>query len=243
MSIILKDLEFKINNKKIIENFNLNILDNKIIMLLGLNGAGKSTLIKMLIGALFPTSGEIILEGQKLKEISMNKRAKLMAYVPQVMDINYNFLVEEFINLGNLGNDSNLFDKVISSLNISHLKDKNINSLSTGELRSCYLARALVQNTKWLILDEPTASLDYKREYEFLKLLESLKLKENKSIILSIHNPTLALEFADALVFIKDGTNLGILENTKENRTLINDKLVAIYGPDLINSLEAKGVL
>ena len=223
MPIEISDLNFSYHKESILQNINLIIPDNKIVALVGLNGQGKSTIIKLIIGFLKPQKGSIKIDGINLEKISSHSKAKIMAYVPQKMEIGYRFNVSEFIKLGatflNLTTTklNSRLNEVLTKLNISHLANRYIDELSGGELRLIYLARALIQDTKWLILDEPTSSLDFKREYEFLDILK--KSVTNKSIVSSIHNPKLAMEYADIIVVLSNKQIVNII-NTDDHRAL-----------------------
>lgn len=233
MPIRIENLNLYYNNKKIIDSFSVLIPDNRIVAIVGLNGAGKSTLIKGLIGTLKIKSGNIFYDERNVKEIKTNEIANLISYVPQSLDVSYNFSVKEFVSLGlrrRTSENYRIVESVLIELGLKKYENKSILQLSMGELKLCYLAKALVQDAKWLILDEPTASLDYKREHDFLDKLKTITLGKNKSVILSIHNPNLALKYADYLLFIDTGKMLGIYENNLENYDKISTTFEYIYG-------------
>lgn len=230
--IKVENVSFKYRNSLVLSDVSVNFYDDKITALVGLNGAGKSTLIKLLIGYLKPICGSIVVENQDIIKMNAMKRLECISYVPQLMDLNYHFKAYEFVGLGlNTTNDN--VDKAFKLVNAEKLKDRYVLELSGGERRLIYLARALATNSKWLILDEPTSNLDYKREIEFLDLLKN-DLK--KSIILSIHNPNLALKYADKIVLFEDNRIIGSYDVLNERESLFK-ALEEIYGKKIVEEI------
>lgn len=244
MKITLENLSLTLGKQKILNNLNLTIPSVKLIMLLGNNGVGKTQLIKTIIGFQKPTLGKIYYGDKDLDQITFKNRAKLISYVPQITQSDLGYSVEDFIALGLIPNLS-FFNKpspemveqihlAMDKLEISYLKNRFTNELSGGELRLVYLARALTQGTPWLFLDEPTSSLDFSKEHQFLKLLKNIVAKEKKSILMSIHNPSMAYDYADIIIMMKDGEILDIIDlHCDENNSLFEERLQALYGANI----------
>ncbi len=237
--IQIKNLKVSYDKIEVLKGLNLKLEDNKIIAILGANGAGKSTLIKTIIGFLKQSAGDIFIDGKSIKSINFDKRLELISYVPQKMESGYRFLVKEFIELAQTKKSADI-KTIMKEFKIDHLSNKYIDEISGGELRLVYLTRACYQNAKWLILDEPTSNLDYKNEHKFLELLNNLECRNKKSIILSIHNPHLALKYADEIIFLDNGRLIGHFEVKEKNMNIIADAFETIYGKEYANMIIKK---
>lgn len=199
-------------NNKIINNLAFSIGNREFIGLLGANGSGKSTILKLASGILKPSSGYIMLWGKPLHSYSNKDRAKLLCYLPQLLDINVPFKVKELVNMGTYPYDIPLETTVNEALEIVGLKGKSesyITNLSGGERRRVFISMILMQGAGLLLLDEPLANLDIKYQIEFLRLLRELKNNKNISIIMALHDINTALQF-EKVMLIKDGSILGI---------------------------------
>lgn len=226
--IEFRNVDFGYTNELILKDINVSFKENVITGIIGLNGAGKTSLIKLLIDYLKPSKGEIIIDGVSIKNLPAYELPHYLAYVPQKMDLNYRFTVKEFVGLG-LGKKN--VAEALKITNLENYANRYILELSGGEQRLVYLARALACNSKYLILDEPTSSLDYRRELMFLQDLKKMA----KSIVLTIHNPFLALKFCDEIVVIKDNTILGSYRTDSKE---LPKALEEVYGWNICEKLE-----
>lgn len=212
MSLEVKEISVKLGQVTILEQVSLVAEQGEIIALLGLNGAGKTTFIKTIAGLISSYEGVVRVESVNMNELLLRERAKQIAYVPQQLNISFDYEVEDFVLMGvtpYLG----VFEspkvmhrkkvlEVLEQLQIGHLRGKKLRLLSGGEKQMVYLARAMVQEAKVMVLDEPTAYLDFKRQHDFLGHLSKL-IKESKKIaVISVHDPNLALQYADKIVII-----------------------------------------
>ena len=242
MSIIeVKNISFSyVKNKPVIKDLSLNIEEGTLTAILGKNGSGKSTLLDSLLGFNEIESGEIIIDSSNLNDLSSKEIAKKVAYIQQNITVNIDYTVKEFISFGRnpyLGINGRLKDEdwnIIYSdaekCGITHLLDKDINKISGGEKQLVCICRALIQETKILIFDEPTASLDFGNQYKVLDLMKSL-VEEGKTIIFTTHNPNQVIEAKTNVIIIDDGNVL-----TYGDSSIINeDVLKKIYGMDFIN--------
>lgn len=242
MSIIeVKNISFSyVKNKPVIKDLSLNIEEGTLTAILGKNGSGKSTLLDSLLGFNEIESGEIIIDSSNLNDLSSKEIAKKVAYIQQNITVNIDYTVKEFISFGRnpyLGINGRLKDEdwnIIYSdaekCGITHLLDKDINKISGGEKQLVCICRALIQETKILIFDEPTASLDFGNQYKVLDLMKSL-VEEGKTIIFTTHNPNQVIEAKTNVIIIDDGNVL-----TYGDSSIINeDVLKEIYGMDFIN--------
>lgn len=208
----IKNLSFGYKNHLVLNNLSLTLLDNKIGVILGKNGAGKSTLFKNILGILKPNEGSIIIDNINLNTLSKKERAKKISYVPQ--DISFGELnVFDSVLVGRLSNfnffsryeDEQITKKIIKDMSLEKIMNKNVNELSGGEKQKVAIARALVQEANVLIFDEPTGNLDVSNEQLILKEARKIAKEKNVSILISIHDLNLALQYGDYFYFLKDG--------------------------------------
>ena len=208
----IKNLSFGYKNHLVLNNLSLTLLDNKIGVILGKNGAGKSTLFKNILGILKPNEGSINIDNINLNTLSRKERAKKISYVPQ--DISFCELnVFDSVLVGRLSNfnffsryeDEQITKKIIKEMSLEKIMNKNVNDLSGGEKQKVAIARALVQEANVLIFDEPTGNLDVSNEQLILKEARKIVKGKNVSILISIHDLNLALQYGDYFYFLKDG--------------------------------------
>lgn len=198
-------------NKRFISNLTFSVGNGEFIGLLGANGSGKSTILKLASGILKPSEGHIKLWGKSLHSYKNKDRAKLICYLPQLLDINIPFKIRELVSMGLYPYDIPPEITVDEAIELVGLKEKSesyITHLSGGERRRTFIAMTLLQGAGLLLLDEPLANLDIKYQIEILRLLRKLKDKKNISIIMALHDINIALQF-EKVMLIKDGKILG----------------------------------
>ena len=217
MSIVsIENLNYFYGKKQILKELKLDIDENKLTGIIGPNGCGKSTLAKNIIKYLNGDFKKLEIMDIDIKKLSHKKIAQLISYIPQHSIIISNISVFDYILLGRFPllknswnsyceKDFEIVNYNINLLNIEFLKDRNIETLSGGELQKVLLARALVQETKILLLDEPTSALDLNNAVEFMKILKRISTQKNISVIIIIHDLNLASLFCDNLIVLKDG--------------------------------------
>lgn len=216
--ILLKKLSIgyrqNTDSRKVLKDINLSIFSGELVCLLGPNGIGKSTLLRTLSGLLPKLSGSIMINGRALEEYSEKELSKQVGVVltdhPQLR----NMRVEELVALGRapytnffggLSSEDKVFvDEAISLVGIDKLRGRMIRELSDGERQKVMIARALAQQTPVIILDEPTAFLDFPSKVEVMKLLRNLAHDMHKTILLSTHDLDLAVRLADTLLQVAD---------------------------------------
>ena len=198
--------------KSFINNLSFSVGNGEFIGLLGANGSGKSTILKLASGILNPLAGHIKLWGKPLQSYRNKDRAKLLCYLPQLLDIYVPFKVRELVSMGLYPYDIPPEITVDEALEMVGLKEKSeiyITNLSGGERRRTFIAMTLFQGAGLLLLDEPLANLDIRYQLEILRLLKKLKEKKNISIIMALHDINIALQF-EKIMLIKDGEILGV---------------------------------
>jgi len=235
--IVLKSNELSIGyfNKKqqhtVAENINFEIETGTLVCLLGKNGIGKSTLLRTISKVQPKLMGELYIESKTIESISAHDLSKKMSLVLTERIPESNLTVYELIALGRqpytnwIGtmthNDEKHIEKAIELVHIENLRNRKCDELSDGQLQKVMIARSLAQNTKLIILDEPTAHLDIHHKMEVFNLLKTLVNDLQKTIIISTHEVQLALQLADELWLLKDHSfTTGSAEKLIENGDL-----------------------
>jgi iron complex transport system ATP-binding protein len=185
-----------------------------VLALLGPNGSGKTTLLKTLLGLIPPQGGEVLLDGQPIARLPLRERALLLAYVPQVAATGFGFLAREVALMGRTAHagffarpsarDHAVVDAALARLGIAALADRPVTQISGGERQLVWLARALAQEPRCVVLDEPTASLDFGNQGHVLREIRRLA-EAGLAVLFTTHDPNHALRFADRVLLIRDG--------------------------------------
>ena len=241
MSLSLKSVSLKLDNRQILKDVSLEINEGEIVSVIGPNGAGKSTLLNVLTGDISPDSGDIIYDNKQLNKISIQERAFTRSVMSQMQTLVFNFNVKDVIEMGWLqrgnsdfsSNFSMAFEAVTTECNVHNLVHRKFNSLSGGEQRRVHFARTLLQlwrpsqsnDPRYLLLDEPTANLDLSSEMLLMNILKARALS-NVGILVILHDLNLASHFADKIAIMKDGE---IKAFGKPEEIMTDDFLTSIY--------------
>lgn len=205
---------------EVLHSISASFRQGEFICLLGPNGSGKSTFLTLLSGISCPslhvTGGSCTLEGKPVCDYCAKERAERITLLPQHESYTWNYSVLEAVRMGRYAQSSGLLSyskdddqaarEALERAGIPHLADRYIFELSGGELQSVLIARALSQNTPFMILDEPFTFLDAGRTDRLMRLLHDISRKENKCIIMSIHDINSAPRFADRLLLFSNGS-------------------------------------
>ncbi len=232
MDINIENLYFSYNDKYILKDINLQFKRGNIYALLGRNGSGKTTLIKLILGLINYNYGIITIEGKSTKEILPKELSKVISYVPQYEEAIYGIKVIELVVMGR-NPYLNLFDKpsykeyelaekALENLGVGHLMQKSYSQISGGERQLVLIARALVQNTKFILMDEPISNLDIKNQHEVLKKIKSIAEGFNIGVVISLHDPNLAMRYCHEGILLKEGkvVNFGEIQEVLNPNTL-----------------------
>lgn len=203
MMLEISNLKFSYKNKDIFNQIDFNLESNEILSILGPNGVGKTTLLKCINRILKPQGGSILVENQDIMNIKRTEIAKKLGYVPQRNET-VRITVFDAILLGrkphikwDISNkDISLVNSAMKKLNMEDLSLRYLDELSGGELQKVGIARAIVQEPKILLLDEPTSSLDLKNQQEILYLLSEIVDGHDVSVIMTMHDINSALRFS-----------------------------------------------
>ena len=210
----IKDLSFSYGETQILKHVNFAAYEGQLVALIGLNGAGKSTLFKCILRFLKDYSGHIYLDGEDMKHMSRQQIAKKIAYIPQTTVPVFNYTVLDIVLMGLTGELKLLetpkeehvrkAERVLADLGISHLRDRGFGRISGGERQLVLLARAIIQDAKILVMDEPTANLDYGNQFRVMERIRGL-VEHGYTVIISTHNPEHALLFAEKAFVLQNG--------------------------------------
>jgi iron complex transport system ATP-binding protein len=203
------------NKHTVVNGVSLELCSGEIMGLIGPNGSGKSTLLKAMCGLLQPSSGNVTLDGTEIAKISRETLACTIGVVPQLPSLPDSFTVLDTVLMGrypHLGllryeskKDIDIVCEAIRRTGIEHLVDRRVGEISGGERQRVIIARALAQEPRFLLLDEPTAHLDIQHQLEVMELVTSLA-GSGLGIAIALHDFSLASRFCHRLVMLKDGS-------------------------------------
>ena len=233
--IITSDLTVTYNNgTTALRNVSFEIPTGTITALVGVNGAGKSTLFKALMGFIPTVKGEISILGQSVKSAL---KENFIAYVPQAEEVDWSFpvLVQDVVMMGRYGHmgffrktkqkDILEVERALNRVGMTDFKNRQIGELSGGQRKRVFLARALAQKSKIILLDEPFTGVDVKTETAIIKLLGEMR-KEGKIMLVSTHNLGSVPEFCDRTILIKET----VLAYGKTENTFTRQNLELAFG-------------
>jgi iron complex transport system ATP-binding protein len=192
----------------------LGVAPGEAVALLGPNGGGKTTLLKTLLGLLPAVSGEVLLDGEPLLALPVAERARRLAYVPQAHTGAFAFTALEMVTMGRtargglLGRpgprDLAVARAMLDQMGVGHLGDRPYTMISGGERQLVFVARALAQEPRYVVLDEPTASLDFGNQGLVMRRIRELA-STGLGVLFTTHDPNQALRHADRTVMLRDG--------------------------------------
>ena len=199
-------------SRPVLNGASLELQPGEIGILLGKNGSGKTTLFKNILGIHKPNSGQILFEGEDLLKMSRKERARRIAYVPQ--DIHFGALtVFDSIMLGRISyfglksgdDDYKAVEKILMDMHLEGFAFRMVDELSGGERQKIAIARAMAQEPKLMVFDEPTGNLDIANEQLIIEEARKLAKEKNIAILSSLHDLNQALAFGDKFFFLKNG--------------------------------------
>ncbi len=233
MKLEINNLSFKYGKKEILKDISFNANSGEIISILGPNGVGKTTLLKCISSILKPDTGSIFLDGNDILSMNSRKRACLLSYVPQAASTSRTTVFDTVL-LGRRPHmkamvspeDISITSQVIEEMGLSDLAIRYIDQISGGELQKVHIARAITQQASVVVLDEPSNNLDLANQHLIMRILRETVSSKNISVIMTIHDINLALQYSDRFLYIEDGKSVTI--NNVESIT--SDLIKDIYG-------------
>lgn len=237
MEIQVEKLTFTYGNDFVLKGVSFAVSGGEFFGIAGPNGSGKTTLLKLMDGLLRAFSGRIIYDRKNLREVSRREIAKFIAYVSQEHELPFAFTVEETVlmgrypHLGILGiegeKDYKVVETAMKTAGVYSLKNRLVTELSGGEKQRVIIARALAQEPRVMLLDEPTAHLDLSSGVEIMELLKGLQKSKGLTIIIASHDLNLMARYADRITFLLNGEKLA---EGKPEDVLSEELLKRVYG-------------
>ena len=232
----VRDLKAGYDKKEIVHGVSLDVYPGEFVCIIGPNGCGKSTLLKNLLGLVKPFAGEVTIDGKAVHEMNERWRAQRFAYIPQAHTPPFPFKVSDVVILGRTPyktgisagtskKDRAIAYRALQQLSIENLADCVYTELSGGQQQLVLIARALVQQPRLLVMDEPTAALDFGNQQLVLSRMHELS-RAGLAVIMVTHDPDHALFCADRVVVMEDGT---IIDDGTPTETITTENLQRIY--------------
>lgn len=212
MILNINEVSFSYKSRDVLRNVTFSVNQHEILGILGPNGVGKTTLLKCINMLLRPTSGTVMLDEHDLTSLHVREIAKKAGYVPQRIETNRitafdAILLGRHPHFGTNLTDGDLekVDAAIRMMDLQNLTLQFINEMSGGELQKVAIARALVQEPKVMLLDEPTSNLDLHNQIEILRTMKQVTRKHGMAVVMTMHDLNMAIRFMDRFIFMKNG--------------------------------------
>lgn len=210
----INNLSIGYRDKVVAENICAEICSGQMVCLIGRNGTGKSTLLKTIAGFLSPLYGGVEFDNRKLETMTKKELARTIGIVLTGRTLGQNLSVEEMVGMGRspytgffgrlTDKDKEIVDRSIEMIGIDNLRNRKIANLSDGEYQKVIIAKTLAQQTPIILLDEPTAFLDFQSKVDVMELALNLAHSEGKIILMTTHDINLAMKIADKLWIMKN---------------------------------------
>lgn len=240
MILALDGLAIGHGTTRVGENIDLTVSPGEVLCVLGPNGVGKTTLFRTMLGLVPPLSGRVTLDGQPLGALSESARARALAYVPQAAGLMFPFTLRDLVLMGRAPHiapfaaparrDEAIADAVLAQLGLAHLAARPCTEISGGERQIALIARALAQEPRILIMDEPTASLDFGNQIRVLDHIRALA-DTGIAVVFSTHNPDHAFASADRVALLSGGR---LIAQGVPGEVVTAAALRALYGVDVV---------
>jgi len=235
----IENLSFSYGNTRILTDISIDVEKGEMLSVLGANGVGKSTLFRCILGLERGYKGSIVFGESSISQISARDLAKKIAFVPQSHSPTFNYSVFDMVLMGTTSQfgtlsmpsqkQTEVVDEALARVGIPHLRNRGYMKISGGERQLALIARALAQKASIIIMDEPTANLDYGNGLRVLRQIKELT-RDGITVIQSTHTPDHAFLFADRVVTIVDGKVSSV---GTPNDVLTPDEIYALYKLDV----------
>lgn len=235
--ILARDVQFSYDGENVILNgIGLELKKGEILGVLGPNGSGKTTFVKCLNRILEPQQGEIMLMGKELRDMSKREIAGMVGFVPQASNGEMSApMVYDVVLMGRrphalwkfTENDDEIVWKVMAQLDVDQLASRHIDELSSGQLQRVLIARAIAQEARVILLDEPTSNLDVKYQMDVMNLIQDIVGKGEVSACAIVHDLDLAMKYCDKVVLLSKGK---IRSSGTPMEALTSETIEDVYG-------------
>jgi len=233
------------SQKRIIDSIDLSVWPGELVGIIGPNGAGKTTLLRLISGGLTPTQGEVRLRGRLLAQMSARERARQVAYMSQESVQALPFTVMEVLLMGRYPHwgrfehesalDRSKAREALAVVGMQGLENRIMNELSGGERQLVLFAKALVQDTGILVLDEPSSSLDIGHQDRIFSMTQEIA-RSGRAVVVSVHNLSVAAEYCTRLVLLENGT---VAASGPPEAVIRSELLDRVYGVRTLVSLNS----
>ena len=249
MRLRVDDLHFSYGNHEVLKGISFHVENTGFVSLLGPNGAGKSTLFRCMLGLLTPASGSVHICGRDIRNMPASELSHRVAYIPQSHSPVFNFSVFDMVLMGTTSQLSpfatpgreqrEIAEAAMERVGIAHLRDRGCGNISGGERQLALIARAIAQQAKILVMDEPSASLDYGNKLRVMEMVKKLT-SDGYTVIQSTHDPDQAYLYSDQILALYDGK---ILADGTPRDTISSDLISKLYSVDVqVCSMHEDGV-
>jgi len=222
MDITVEGLRFSYNGKPVLQEISLSIQKGEILAIIGPNGSGKTTLLKNISGVLTPDEGAVYLDMKRVTDLSTRDIARHLTAVEQEREVGFDFTVREIVAMGRIPyqgrfaretkEDKQQIREAMELANVISFADRSIRELSGGEKQRTFLAMALSQEPKVLLLDEPTIHLDINYQIQIMEIVRQ-QAKTGLTVLMALHDLNLAAQYADRVALVHRGRLLAIGES------------------------------
>ena len=240
MKLEARNLGFGYGSRRVGTDVSLALAAGEVLCLLGPNGSGKTTLFKTLLGLLPPQAGDVLIDGADLRTRSREQVARMVSYVPQAHAAFFPFTVREVVLMGRTAHlgvfsspsrrDREVAHAALERMHLSHLADSIYTRISGGERQLTLIARALAQDAQVVVMDEPTANLDFGNQVRVLQHIRSLA-GSGIGVLLSTHDPDHAFLCADRVAMLHDGR---LVRHGPPPEVITAESLKQVYGVDAV---------
>ena len=237
MSAELRGVSLAVDGRALLSDVDLAVRPGELVALIGPNGAGKSTALSVLAGDVTPDAGTATIDGRPLSRIRVQELGRLRSVLLQQKGVSFSYPVREVVAMGRMpwsrlpsdgadATDDGIVDAALASTDTAHLADRDVTTLSGGELARVSLARVLAQRCRVVLLDEPTDALDIGHQEQVLALAAGLAA-DGAAVLAVLHDLNLAAAYADRVVLLAGGR---VVADGSPRDVLTGERLSAVYG-------------
>jgi iron complex transport system ATP-binding protein len=228
-------LDFTYKNINVLKDVGIGLNKGEVLSIVGPNGAGKTTLLKCIVGIVKPNKGTILIDGKDGSRMKRLDLARCIGYVPQSSPSKFPIIVFDAVLMGRRPyiawkpskKDLQVVADVLRSMDIEEVALRDFDQLSGGQKQKVLLARAVAQDTDYLLLDEPTSNLDLRHQMEVMEMISSMVKKKEMAAILAMHDLNLASRFSDRIVMLNSGK---IFCTGKPLQVMTIENIRSVYG-------------